>query len=170
MPRVVTALLVPLAAACAAGASAGSAPLLPPTVGCDKIIDRTAFPYLGNGRPEHRYRQVRGAISVPAAYLEQVVRTHDRPWSYWRKQGLVVRGNAPAVTVSVPKRWRGRVAITWGNTGAVSSLRIARCGPAHVGNAYAGGFYLRSKSACLPLIFRVGRRSATVRFGVGRRC
>ena len=33
---------------------------------------------------------------------------------------------------------------------------------------YAGGFYLRSPSACLPLVFRVGRRSETVRFGIGQ--
>ena len=36
--------------------------------------------------------------------------------------------------------------------------------------AYAGGFFLRSPSVCVPLIFRVGARSATVRFGIGRRC
>jgi len=74
--------------------------------------------------------------------------------------------------VTVPATWRKRVAITWGNnTGIVSALRIAGCPvPPHVWNAYAGGFYLRSRSACVPLIFRVGGKSATVRFGVGQRC
>jgi len=32
------------------------------------------------------------------------------------------------------------------------------------------GFYLRSRSACVPLVVGVGRRSAVVRVGVGRRC
>jgi peptide/nickel transport system permease protein len=36
------------------------------------------------------------------------------------------------------------------------------------GNAFAGGFYLRTCSACLPLVFRAGRRSPTVHFGLGR--
>jgi hypothetical protein len=66
-----------------------------------------------------------------------------------------------------------RAAIIWGNGNydPASSLRIAGCGSdPNVGNAYAGGFYLRSRSACLPLTFRVGRRSATIRFGIGRRC
>ena len=38
------------------------------------------------------------------------------------------------------------------------------------GYAYSGGFFLRSRAACVPLVFRVGSRSAVVRFGVGRRC
>ena len=45
--------------------------------------------------------------------------------------------------------------MTWGNnTGIVHTLRIAGCGSdPSVGNAYAGGSYLRSSSACVPLIF-----------------
>jgi hypothetical protein len=59
----------------------------------------------------------------------------------------------------------------------VSSLRIASCplvregaGPRPRWNAYAGGFYLRTRSVCVPLVVRVGGRSRTVRFGVGRPC
>jgi len=37
-------------------------------------------------------------------------------------------------------------------------------------NPYSGGFLLKTQSACVPLTFRVGSRSATVRFGVGKRC
>jgi hypothetical protein len=49
-------------------------------------------------------------------------------------------------------------------------LRFASCaGRAREGRAYAGGFYLRARSGCVPLVFRVGARAATVRFGVGRR-
>ena len=116
---------------------------------CRDVIDHTRFPYRAGG-----YRLVLGAVS------------------YWRKAGLVVRAGSPPVTVTVPKEWRHRAAITWGNsTGIVASVRLTGCEPAlNVGHAYAGEFYLRSPSACLPLIFRVGRRTATVRFGLGRRC
>lgn len=142
-------------------------------VPCDEIIDRTEFPYLGGYRPKFRYRLVLGVVSVPPAYLEQVVPTHSKPWAYWRKQGLVIRASGESVTITVPEAWRKRAAIAWGygGHGVFSSLRIAGCGSEpSVGNAYSGGFYLRSRSACVPLIFRVGTRSATVRFGVGRVC
>ena len=35
---------------------------------------------------------------------------------------------------------------------------------------WKAGFYLRSKSACVPPEFAVVRRSAVVRIGAGRRC
>lgn len=171
--RLTLALLVValLAGTATAAESAPSAPAR--TVPCDEIIDLTKFPYVGNREPKYRYRLVLGVVSVPPAYLEQVVPTQEQPWAYWRKAGLVVRAGGESITVSVPKAWRSRAGITWGNGGhgVMSSLRIAGCGSDRtVGNAYAGGFYLRSRSACVPLIFRVASRSATVRFGVGRRC
>ena len=61
---------------------------------------------------------------------------------------------------------------TWGNGGSapVASLRFTACpGPRNVGHAYAGGFYVRAP-ACVPLSFTVGKRTATIRFGVGHRC
>jgi hypothetical protein len=134
----------------------------------------TRFPYLGNRQPEHRYRLVLGVVSVPPAYLAQIVPTGEWPWRYWRKQGLVVRASGESVTISVPAAWRSRAAIAWGYGGKgepFSSVRIAGCGSDKTsGRAYSGGFYLRSRSACVPLIFRVGPRSATVRFGLGQRC
>jgi hypothetical protein len=142
------------------------------TVPCNEIIGLTKWPYLGSRDPRYRYRSVLGVVSVPPAYISQVVHLRDGAWPYWSKAGLVVRAGRGPVTVSVPLAWRARAAITWGgNTGIVSSLRISRCGSNPTrGNAYAGGFYLRSRSACLPLIFRAGGHSATVRFGLGRRC
>lgn len=117
------------------------------------------------------YRIVLGVVSVPQAYRPQVVATGGRPWPYWSKAGLVIRAGSPPVTVVVPKAWRTRVRIGWGDGGG-SAVRFASCparGPKRW-NAYAGGFHLRSPSACVPLIFRVGNRSATVRFGLARRC
>lgn len=158
--RVALAVLVVLAAGTASTRASSAR-----TVPCGEMIGTVRFPYAG-------YRTVLGTVSVPRPYLARVVATRDRPWAYWRKAGLVVRAGRAPVTVSVAPAWRDRAAITWGNnTGVVASLRIAGCpGARTVGHAYAGGFYIRSRSACVPLTFRVGRRSATVRFGVGRRC
>jgi hypothetical protein len=137
-------------------------------VPCSEGIGYTAFPYEGTG-----YRGMLDVVSVPPAYLKQVVRVDDGPWRYWRKAALIVRLDGRAVTVTVPAAWRTRVGITWGNggNGVLSSLRIAGCGSdPSMGHAFAGGFYLRSPSACVPLVFRVGTQAEIVRFGVGRRC
>jgi hypothetical protein len=145
----------------------------PRDVTCDESIGARMFPYLGNSQPRYRYRLVLGAVSVPPAYQQQVVVTNERPWSHWRKAGLIIRAGAERVAVTVPKEWRTRAAITWGNGGhgVFSSVRFTGCGSnPKSGNAYAGGFYLASASACLPLVFRVGTRTATVRFGIGREC
>jgi len=166
--------LVSVTAAFVVGFATPPARALPErTVPCSEVIDTTRFPYIGDRRPAHRYRLVLGVVSVPPAYMEQVVPTKERPWAYWRKAGLVVRASGASVTVSVPAAWRRRAAISWGNGGAgrFGSVRIAGCGSDKTtGDAYAGGFYLRSSSACVPLIFTVGTRTQTVRFGVGRRC
>ncbi len=171
--RLRFALIVFLAAGCCAASLArGGAAVSPtprPVVPCDEIILNTKFPYRTGG-----YRAVLGAVAVPPLYLQQVVPTQSNPWTHWRKAGLVVRAGSPQVIVTVPPAWRTRAAITWGNGSAgnhATSLAIASCGdPANVGHAYAGGFYLRSASACVPIYFQVGRRRATVRFGIGRRC
>ena len=144
----------------------------PVSVPCSEIIDRTSWPYLGSRDPRYRYRTVLRVVSVPPAYISQVVHLRHGAWPYWAKAGLVVRAGRGPVTVSVPLAWRKRAAITWGgNTGIVNSLRVVRCGSdSRRGNAYAGGFYLRARSGCLPLVFRAGSHSATVRFGLGHRC
>src|SRR5207244_7195671 len=97
------------------------------TVPCGESIDITKFPYVGSNRPRYRYRLVLGAVSVPPAYLAQVVPTGEKPWAYWRKAGLVVRAGGSAVSISVPPAWRGRAGIAWGNgsNGVFESLRIA---------------------------------------------
>jgi hypothetical protein len=121
------------------------------------------------------YRVVLGVVSVPPDYIPGVVPTRNkyfRPWRFWSKAGLNVQAGSPAVVVSVPKAWRNRAAISWGSgTDTVSALRLASC-PASAGVwiGYPGGFFLRASSACVPLVFRVGQQSATVRFGIRRRC
>ena len=136
-----------------------------PFVSCDRIIGQAT-----TGR-EGGYRVLLGVVSVPPARLTQVVDSGSGRWPYWRKAGLVIRANALPVRVTVPRAWRKRVAITWGNSGTVSGLTVGPCpSPPQVWNAYAGGFYLRARNVCAPLTFTVGARSQTVRFGLGRAC
>ena len=154
----------------AALAGAVGEPARSRVVPCGEIIDRTAFPFRGS--PGHRYRQVLATVSVPPRTLAQLGRVPNRSWPYWLKAGLVIRANGTPVSVTVPQAWRTRAAIAWGNgDGAFSSVRFEGCGGgANVGNAYAGGFVLRVRSACLPLVFRARSRTAVVRFGLGRVC
>jgi hypothetical protein len=158
------AIVVPMALLC--GATAWAQADATPTVSCDRII------ILGEPVSWRPNRVVLGVVAVPPAYIPQTVDSLSPRWPFWSKSGLVIRGNSPPVGVSVPARWRSRVAITWGNTPAVGALRFATCGAGVLDgwNPYAGGFLLRTRSACVPLTFTVGRRSKTVRFGVGRRC
>ena|SRR5215472_8523477 len=131
---------------------------------------------VGN-EPSPGGKMVLGVISLRDAYWP-TVRVHQGRWRYWDKDGLFILDGHQAVTITLPKAWRNRAAITWGeNVGIVSTLRLpgtllsAGCtaGPL-TWNGYPGGFYLRSRSACVPLVFGVGRRSEVVRVGVGRRC
>ena len=165
---MVTAVALVVAAGSSAGAAATASSR--PTVTCDK----SGLIVLPAG-DRNGYRVLLGVVSVPADYIPGVVPTRGkffRPWRFWSKAGLNVRAGSPAVVVSVPKPWRNRAAITWGSgTGTVSALRLASC-PTSVGAwiGYPGGFLLQAPSACVPLMFRVGQQSATIRFGLGRRC
>ena len=155
------ALIAVLAVATATGLTARAAPH---EVSCSTIIGHAASGHAG------KRRVVLGVVAAPPAYLPQTVPTDRGPWRFW-KTGLVVHANAGPVTVRVPRAWRRRVAIEWGESGIAPALRIARCPYIlKTWNAWAGGFHLRERSACVPLVFSVGRRSVTVRFGLGRRC
>jgi hypothetical protein len=152
--------------ASASGTPAGRATAPPMRVGCLQVIDRTQRPFAGG------YRRVLGVIAAPPEYLPQVVRSADPRWPFWEKAGMVVRADSRPIDVSVPANWRTRAAITWGNGGpSVSAVRFNPCPqPAGVWNAYAGGFLLKTRGACVPLVFEVGGERQVVRFGVGVRC
>ena len=139
------------------------------TVRCDEVVlHLNRHDAVGAG-----YRVVLGVVSAPPAYLPQMGRDpYSAPFSHWLKAGLAIRAGTAAVTVSLPKEWRNRARIVWGAPGSpATALRFAPC-PSTVApwNGYAGGFLLRSNSACVPLVFAVGNRHGTLRFGVGRHC
>lgn len=139
----------------------------PSAVMCESIIDP-------GGSTEWKPRRVvLGVVAVPPTYLPQTVTTGGTQWPYWSKAGLVVRADSPPVLVTVPARWRRQVAIGWGQGAQGAVLRFESCAPSSsLGewNPYTGGFLLKAAAACVPLTFTVARRSATVRFGVGKRC
>ncbi|HEY7794176.1 MAG TPA: hypothetical protein VIA10_09240 [Gaiellaceae bacterium] len=136
------------------------------TVPCAESIAETRFPSTPG-------RLALDAAVVPPAHLTQSTPTESRPWTHFSKWGLVLRGGAgETVTVTVPVAWRARVAISWGNAGAVyHTLRFPRCAADPTrGHAFAGGFFLRRAADCVPLRFRVGTRTQLVWFGIVRRC
>ena len=132
------------------------------TIPCGELVKIVRFPYLG-------YRLVIGAVSVPRAYGRAYPRAGA--WPYFAKGGVVVKSGT-SVTITVPPAWRKQVAISWGNNvhRVFHTIRIAACSHIYRGYAYAGGFFLRQPSACVPLVFAVGGRRQTVWFGIGRRC
>ena len=168
--KVVCLVTVACVAAQAALASAAERPQR--TIPCREIIDSTRFPYLG---AQPQYRLVLGQVSVPPAYLVSVSGRWRFPddWLYFAKSGMVVKSST-SVTITVPPAWRKRVGISWGNNvhRVFQTIRIAACRSreSRVGYAYAGGFFLRKPSACVPLVFAVGERRQTVWFGIKRRC
>jgi hypothetical protein len=143
-----------------------------PTVRCDEV---TLY-FKRSADVGSDYRLVLGTFAVPPAYLAQTVRDPtSAPFLYSAKAGLAIRASTAVETVSLPNNWRDRARIVWGAPGTpAAAVRFAPCpspsGSPIAWNGYSGGFMLRAKSACVPLIFAVGHRRATIRFGVGRRC
>ena len=142
------------------------------TVPCAEMIQSVAFPYAGSTR--YPSQLVLDTVSAPGKHVPQSSETGAPPWKWFSKWGIVVRGGEGApVVVSVPRTWRKRVAIVWGNGGhrVFHTLRFPRCGDdPGSGNAYAGGFFLRKPGGCVPLRFTVGERTTLVWFGIVRRC
>ena len=163
------AILVVLSMAALGAAAAGAETVSAATavtVGCDQII--------GTARTGHDagHRVVLGVVSAPPASLPGVVHVPESaPFPYWRKAGMVIRAGRKPVTVTVPKAWRRRVRIGWGNPASPATVvRFVACASPRTWNGYAGGFFLRTRSACVPLVFAVGGRRVTLRFGLGRHC
>src|SRR3954467_7507527 len=148
--RIVLALLTAGLVTASALAAHASTTTHSRTVPCDEIIDLTRFPHWGNAQPQWRNRLVLNSISVPPIFIHNYS-SDQSGWPHFSKWGIVVRSDGRSVTLTVPVRWRDRVAIDWGNNGhgVYQVIRLAGCKYGkNVGNAYAGGFYLRSRAAC----------------------
>ena len=167
--RITTlAFSLALLGALVAGAEARAPQSVEPTVACDQIVLRA------RSGVEDGYRTLLGAVSVPGPrhLAADSAATADRRWRYYRNAGIAIRAGTSAVGVSVPEGWRHRVAVSWGDSPASSSLSFAPCGRSGAGawNSYSGGFHLQARGDCVPLLVTVGGMSTTVRIGVGRAC
>jgi hypothetical protein len=72
----------------------------------------------------------------------------------------------------VPKAWRNRLRLSWGQSPLTTRLRVQGCPASTPGEkwlAFAGGYYVTSP-ACVPLIVRAGTQERRVKIGVGARC
>lgn len=169
MTRVLAGLAFVLAAIFAGGVAAVAAqPATVPLVPCGDVIEQQATGSL------YGSRVVLGSVAVAPARIQRAAPTGSKPWTHFSKWGITIRRGV-AAQVSVPPDWRNRVAITWGaSVPTVSTLRFAACrlpgSRAQPWSGYAGGFYLKASTACVPLTITVRRRSRTVDFGIGRSC
>ncbi len=153
-------------------------PTSAPTVETASVSDVPVVPCetsLGGARysgTELDDRLVLDVIYVTAGYRgDAATPTGAKNWPYFADTGLTVRAGAPPVEITVPEKWRDRAAISWGNTKPVHALRFPSC-PSYglPWNVFDGGFHLRSRTACVPLLFTSEGKQATVPFGIGTRC
>lgn len=136
-----------------------------PTVSCESIVLQ-----LDSGRTPWM-RVVLGSVSVPRQQRRQVNPTGQQIWPYFAKFVVSLLGGSPPADIALPKAWRKHVKLGWGEASG-SSVRFLSC-PSYSPkrwNGYAGGAWLKSRSACVPLIVRVGNRQATIRVALGRSC
>lgn len=176
-PWMRTGVLVSTAVAMTIGASAAAAatPTAPraTVVGCDEVA-MVADPVT----PDLTYERIvldHVALARPTIPHQLI---DGGPRRYWIKMGLLVRLGRGPVEISVPPAWRDRVLIGWGYPnlhGPSLRLRIERCPLPDVGEpysdwlVYAGGIHYDER-ACVPLTVRLGGRTATVRFNLGKPC
>lgn len=170
--RALRPVLVLVASTSSALATAAVALPRPPgvaptaSVTCDAVVYIDPAPSPG---PHGRVLLDRIALPNEDA-IPRPIRRGRSGLSYWVKVGLLARGRTP-VQVTVPKGWRNRLALIWGNSAWASSVRVLGCRawPVSEWRLYTGGFKLRSP-ACFPLVIRAGRRTTVIRFAVGRAC
>jgi hypothetical protein len=144
-------------------ASARQAPVS--VVSCNNVIASAR-------KPDSEERLVLGSFGAPPQRIQRAQTGPVNGWQYFAKSGVEIKAGVGPVTVSVASADRDRVAISWGNgLAVVQAQRFAPCGSSALPwHAYAGGFYLRSRTACIPLVIKVGPRSKTIRVGVGKSC
>jgi hypothetical protein len=134
-------------------------------VSCNNVIASTR-------KPDSEERLMLGSFGAPPPRIQRAANGQGHGWQYFAKNGVEVEAGSLPVTVSVARTFRHRAAISWGNAQPiVQTVRFASCrATATRWDAYAGGFFLHSRTACVPLVVRVGSRSKTVRVGIGKSC
>jgi hypothetical protein len=161
------ALLVALAVSVVAppypAAASQVTPITP--LHCADVIEGSDPPFPG-------YSKVLDRVWLPTRQTLASVQLVDPPAPsalWWSKQGLVIKAKA-TLTLTVPKAWRGRLAIGWGNPAQPSEMvTVSGCNVGGRWLAYAGGYWV-SKPACVPLIVQSARRRKVVHVGVGAAC
>ena len=113
---------------------------------------------------------VLGDVAVPPAYVPGVQRNGNGVWRYYQQTAILVRGESPPVTVSVPPAWQARVAIDLEVHGIGTMFHLPSCPGRGAWSWNVAGFYTKTPTACVPLRIQVGRRADTVWFGLGARC
>lgn len=163
MRIAVLAAAVALAATGAAAAPAAQGASR--TVTCADIVGPTRPRYADPWHVALESAAIRGVVAAP-------VRAKGK-WPFRSATGLIVRGYAAPLVVSVAPAWRRRAAIALGDVPAGASVRVSSCRAANdrkAWNAFAGALYVRSRRDCVPLVFRIGNRVQTLRIGVGGAC
>lgn len=136
-----------------------------PQVRCADVIG-------SQSKPRRDQRVVLGAVLLPRRRIpgEPQLLPGASPLPYWTKQGLLIRAGRPPVVLTVPIAWRRRAGILWGGTDTPGPVeRFPSC-PGNAWLAFAGGFRLKDRSACLPLDVNAGTRRAHLEIGIGREC
>jgi hypothetical protein len=94
-------------------------------------------------------------------------------YRYFAKTGLLMRHGTGTAEIIVPRSERGRVALSWGNTGhdgiAERMFRVGPCVGGSSWTAFPGGYYVTTPH-CVSLIVRAGDDERRVRVGVGAPC
>jgi hypothetical protein len=160
-----------IVAGCTSGAPAGSPSAKPSTELAQSPECPTNYAVGYDATVPAGFRVVLGDVATQAGVAQEGEPTGPgQMWPYFAKRGLLVPAGIGPVWVSVPGSWRRRAAVDWGS-GPGSRVTLTACGsPAGVWDAFAGGLYLRTRIACVPVQFRVGARTTTVTYDIGRRC
>jgi hypothetical protein len=131
---------------------------------CGQFVDHPDPPFSGSVK-------VLGKVAFPASPLGlNPVAVAPGNW-YWFKQGLLVRAGTE-FSIAVPKKWRGRMAIGWGEPPKPSAhVAVDRCKSLGLGKwiAYPGGYWV-DRPACAPLVVTAGEERRVVHVGLGATC
>jgi hypothetical protein len=159
--------------------AAGSVRPVPPTraapvTGADPLTCEGPIDVLD--RLEPTMHSVSGVVAVDTDHTLQAAPSgeSDPRRALFAKTALVVRFGKPFEVV-VPRAWRSRAAVDWGNDGPrqiTDHLQVRGCTPVGAHGkwlVYPGGFYVAER-ACVPLVVKTPTSSRTVHVSVGTRC